>query len=168
VWIERISTRHRLDAFTCGNKEMDQWLHRHALDNEAIDVSRTSILTDDGVAVIGYYTLTGTSAEQRALPRSLRKGTPQGVEQPGVLLARLAVATEHHNNRLGTRLVIDAVRVVAEVGERVGCRFIAIDPISEQARETYLRWGFAEVPGDRRMYLSLAQAIATFIEVDNS
>jgi GNAT superfamily N-acetyltransferase len=167
VWIERISERHQLDAFTCGNKEMDRWLHRHALDNEAIGVSRTKVLTD-GDAVIGYYTLTATSAEQTDLPRALRKGTPQGVDQPGVLLARLAVATEHQNQGLGTRLMVDAVRLAAEAGERVGCRFIAIDPISDRARETYLGWGFAEVPRDRRMFLPLSQAIATFIEVDGS
>ncbi len=167
MWIERINERHPLEAFTCGNKEMDQWLHRHALDNEAIGVSRTNVLTD-GDAVIGYYTLTGTSAEQSDLPRSLRKGTPQSVDQPGVLLARLAVASERQNQGLGTRLMVDAVRVAAEVGERVGCRFIAIDPISDRARETYLGWGFAEVPGDRRMYLPLSQAIAAFIEVDGS
>ena len=167
MWIERISGHHPLEAFTCGNKDMDRWLHRHALDFEAIDVARTYILTD-GDGVIGYYTLTGTSAEQSALPRSLRKGTPQNVDQPGVLLARLAVAVEHQNQRLGTRLMVDAVRKAAEVGEQVGRRFIAIDPISDRARETYLDWGFAEVPGDRRMYLPLSHAIASFIEVDGS
>ena len=160
MWVERIRDAHALDRFSCGNEAMDGWLSRFALDSERTGVSRTYILTEDGVEVIGYYTLAGMSAEQVELPRVLRRGTPPGVAQPGCLLRRLAVAETRQKQGLARDMTVDAVRVAAKAAELIGGRFIAVDPIDQRAREIYLNWGFQQIAGDanRRLYLSLEQA----------
>lgn len=159
--IEHLNPLHLLDRFDCGNKAMNDWLARHASDNEQLDLSRTYVLTADTTEVLGYYTLTGMSAAQTELPRFLRRRTPQNLIQPGCLLARLAVALDHQGEGLGRDLMVDAVKEALAASEHIALRFIAVDPIDDRARAIYTRWGFHEIPGDHRMFLGLAEAAAS-------
>lgn len=167
MWIESLDETHDLTQFTSGNKAMDDRLQRHALENEQIGVSRTYLLLDSP-GVIGYYTLAGMSAQSAELPKSLRSRAPQTVAHPGCLLARLAVATSHQGMGVARDLMVDAVRIACDAAERIGGRFLAVDPIDENARAMYRRWGFSDVVGDvlSRMYLNLTIARATFDAID--
>jgi GNAT superfamily N-acetyltransferase len=163
VWVEHIGEAHAVDRFSCGDKEMEDWLVRFALENDQNDLSRTYVLTEDGTEVIGYYTLAGMHAERATLPKNLRRGMPL-LLQPGCLLARLAVAVQHQGQGYARDLVVDAIRIAVEAADLIGGRFMAVDPLNDRVRQMYLKWGFSQIPSDEddRLYLSLDQARSTF------
>jgi GNAT superfamily N-acetyltransferase len=164
VHIEPLSDDHDVAAFTCGNKVLDTWLTRHAMENHRRDLSRVFVLVADTGVVAGYYSVTMASVTQRELPKKLGRGLPSEVVIGAPLLGRLAVATEWQGQGYGRDLLVAAVERIALAAESVAARFIAVDPIDEAAHRFYLRWGFKSIEGDplNRMYLRLNDAIAAF------
>jgi GNAT superfamily N-acetyltransferase len=158
--VERLGADHRLAGFDCGVEALDDWLTSHALDNQRRNLSRTFVLVDDAGRVVGYYSLTMGGARREALPPRYGRGLPS-YEIGMVLLARLAVDRSRQGEGLGRDLLIEAIERAAAAGEQAAARFIAVDPIDENARAFYMAFGFKSVSGggERRMYLRIDEAL---------
>ncbi len=163
--IERLSERHDLSRFGCGNKALDDWLRLHALENQRRNLSRSYVLVDDAGAVVGYYALSMGGVAREDLPPRLGRGLP-GYEIGMVLLARLAIEASHQGEGFGRDLLIDAIGQAAAAGLHAAARFIAVDPIDASARRFYDRFNFQGVEGDRhgRMFVRIDEALATLEE----
>jgi GNAT superfamily N-acetyltransferase len=161
VRVERLADRHEVGNFSCGAKDLDDWLSVHALDNQRRDLSRTFLLLDDADRVVGYYALTMGGVRKEALLTRYGRGLPK-FDIGMVLLARFAVADERQGQGLGRDLLIEAIERAADAGTHVAARFIAVDPIDEAARAFYAKFGFRLVEGDveGRMYLRIDEALA--------
>jgi GNAT superfamily N-acetyltransferase len=89
-----------------GVPELESWLKRWALQNEASGASRTYVISADG-RVIGYYALaTGAVAQQQATGR-VRRNMPEPI--PVMVIGRLAVDRGHQGTGLGAALSKDAL-----------------------------------------------------------
>jgi GNAT superfamily N-acetyltransferase len=161
VRVERLGDHHEVGNFSCGVKDLDDWLSVHALDNQRRDLSRTFLLLDDADRVVGYYALTMGGVRKEALPTRYGRGLPK-FDIGMVLLARFAIADERQGQGLGRDLLIEAIERAADAGTHVAARFIAVDPIDEAARAFYAKFGFRLVEGDveGRMYLRIDEALA--------
>jgi GNAT superfamily N-acetyltransferase len=159
--VEAIAGHHNVDRFGCGVKLLDDWLRAHALENHRRDLSRTFVLVDDAGAVIGYYALSMGGVSRQALPSRYGQGLP-GYDIGMVLLARFAIAQGHQGEGFGRDLLIEAVKQAALAGQHAAARFIAVDPIDENARSFYAKFSFRAVEGDDggRMYLRIDEALA--------
>ena len=165
--VERLADHHQLGSFTCGVKALDDWLRYHALENQRRNLSRTFVLLDDGDRIVGYYALTMGGVRREALPSRYRKGLPP-YEIGMVLLARIAIADDHHGRGLGRDLLIEAIERAADAGTQVAARFIAVDPIDENARAFYDKFAFKQIQGDAggRMYLRIDDVLAALEDSD--
>jgi GNAT superfamily N-acetyltransferase len=161
VRVEHLDDHHDVTSFACGVKALDDWLRAHAIDNEHRNLSRTFVLVDDGDEVVGYDALTMGGVLREELPPRYGRGLPR-YEIGTVLLARLAVRLDHQGQGLGRDLLIEAIERAAVAGTHAAARFIAVDPIDENARSFYSAFGFKSVPGDdgARMYLRIDDALA--------
>ncbi len=159
--VERLDDHHEVGNFSCGVKDLDDWLSVHALDNQRRDLSRTFLLLDDADRVVGYYALTMGGVRKEVLPARYGRGLPK-FDIGMVLLARFAIADERQGQGLGRDLLIEAIERAADAGTHVAARFIAVDPIDEAARAFYAKFGFRLVEGDveGRMYLRIDEALA--------
>ena len=159
--VERLGDHHEVGNFSCGVKDLDDWLSVHALDNQRRDLSRTFLLLDDADHVAGYYALTMGGVRKESLPTRYGRGLPK-FDIGMVLLARFAIADERQGQGLGRDLLIEAIERAADAGTHVAARFIAVDPIDEAARAFYAKFGFRLVEGDveGRMYLRIDEALA--------
>ena len=159
--VERLGEHHEFGGFSCGVKDLDDWLHTHALDNQRRNLSRTFVLLDDANHVVGYYSLTMGGVRKEALPGQYGRGLP-GYDIGMVLLARFAIAIGHQGQGLGRDLLIEAIERAADAGTQVAARFIAVDPIDENARSFYAKFAFRQVEGDvgNRMYIRIDDALA--------
>ena len=159
--VERLADHHQLGSFTCGVKALDDWLRDHALENQRRNLSRTFVLLDDGDRIVGYYALTMGGVRREALPPRYGRGLPPH-EIGMVLLARFAIADDHHGRGLGRDLLIEAIERAADAGTQVAARFIAVDPIDESARAFYGKFAFRQIQGDAggRMHLRIDDALA--------
>lgn len=159
--VERLGDHHQLSSFECGNARLDDWLVRHALENQRRDLSRTFVLLDDTDSVAGYYSLAMGGVRREALPRRLGHGMP-AFDIGMVLIGRLAVSTAWQGRGIGRDLLVDAIRTAAIAGAHAAARFVAVDPIDAAAAAFYARFGFRAIEGDAggRMFLRLDTAIA--------
>jgi GNAT superfamily N-acetyltransferase len=143
MWLcERLSEMHDLAAFDCDNEKLNDWLRRHARNNEG-RASRTFVVPvrDE---VIGYYSLAAGSVMRGELPRKLRHGTPEPV--PIIVLGRLAVDNRHKKRGLGAALLKDAILRSLGAGESVGVLAIMVHAIDDQAGAFYRKYGFVSSP----------------------
>lgn len=129
---------HQIEGFRSGEAALDDWLRRRARANQASGASRTYVVCD-GTRVVGYYALaTGGIAKGIAAGR-FRRNIPDPI--PVVVLARLAVDSEHQGRGLGRALFRDAARRVSSAADAIGIRGIVVHAISAEAKRFHLALG---------------------------
>ena len=142
--IALLDAGHDLARFDCGNEQLTDWLHRHALNSQRADMART-YLALEGKTVAGYFSLTTGSVRPDEAPKRYARGMPR-YPIPTILLARLAVDLRHQHNRLGSRLLAEALRLAVAASDAAAVRLVVVDAINERAAGFYRDRGFIDVP----------------------
>jgi GNAT superfamily N-acetyltransferase len=163
VRVERLGEGHDRAGFHCDNDALDRWFHDHALAAQKQDTARTFVLIDDTDPVVGYYSLSMGSVMSAEAPRRLTRGLPR-YPVPIVLLARLAIDRAEQGKGLGISLLFEALHRASLAAEHAAARLIAVDPIDDNARAFYLRWGLQSVEDDPlgRLFIRTRDALASF------
>ena len=140
---EHLTASHDVSEFDSGEPELDEWLRRRALANEATGASRTYVISASG-RVVGYYALASGAVAQAEAPGRVRRNMPNPV--PVMVLGRLAVDREWQGRGLGRGLLRDAILRTLQAAKIGGIRAILVHAISERARGFYLDCGFRASP----------------------
>lgn len=152
-------SRHVVDAFDCGESDLDAWLRDHAGGAAARRVARTFVWCRAGEdAVVGYYSLTAHRLVRDELPKGLGRGSPN--EVPAVLLARLALDRRLRGTGLGGALLADALERVMAATTLVAARFVVVDALHETAAAFYEHHGFRRIPGTLRLVQKVSAVAA--------
>jgi GNAT superfamily N-acetyltransferase len=138
-----LGNHHRLVDFDCGEPPLDDWLKRRAARNQANGSSRTYVVCEQDT-VIGYYCLAAGAIGHADAPATMRRNRPDPV--PVLMLGRLAIHRDHHQQGIGTALLNDAIRRAIEAANIAGVTALLVHAISEQARRFYRSRGFIESP----------------------
>ena len=68
-----------------------------------------------------------------------------------ILIARLAVDVRCQGQRLGSRLLSEALRRAVAASDAAAARLVVVDAIDEAAVGFYQRWGFIDAPDNPRL-----------------
>lgn len=142
---EKLSSKHDLTRFLCGEPALDDWLKRRALQNEESGASRTYVLCLEQ-QVVGYYALAVGAVAHIEAPGRVRRNMPNPV--PVMVTGRLAVDQTCQGQAIGPALLRDAVLRTLKAAEIAGIRAILVHAISERAKQFYEKWGFISSPVD--------------------
>jgi GNAT superfamily N-acetyltransferase len=126
---------HQVNSFSCGESALDEWLKRRALANNVSGASRTFVVDDDDLHVIGYYALAAGAVTHQESTRAIRQNMPDPV--PVMVLARLAVDVRAQGIKLGAALLRDAVQRCQLVSQNAGVRAMLVHALNDQARQFY-------------------------------
>ena len=137
---EPLGPDHRIDAFACGESVLDEWLKRRALGNQANGASRTFVVRDNQLQVLGYYALAAGAVAHHEATRSVRQNMPDPV--PVMVLGRLAVDVRAQGMRLGAALLQDALQRTMLVSQNTGVRAMLVHALNDRARQFYEYYGF--------------------------
>lgn len=160
--IEKLRREHSLDAFDCGQPDLNSWLFKHALQNQGSNAAQTYIgLAND--AVIGYYSLAVGQVEYTDAPERLQKGLARH-PVPIMLLARLAVHKEWQKKGIGRALLRDAVLRTLQAADIAGIRALAVHAKDDGAKRYYEQFDFAPSPTDPLHLFVLLKDIRKHIE----
>jgi ribosomal protein S18 acetylase RimI-like enzyme len=143
--IEPLERRHKRHEFSCDVDVLDVFLKRFALQNQRDNLSRSFVLCDDALYVVGYYTLVASSLRRDSIPDDYR--LPR-YPIPTVLLARLAVDSKHAGVGVGKHLVKDAMKRTASISESTGVYALEVDSKNDTAKRFYAGFGFIELRDD--------------------
>jgi GNAT superfamily N-acetyltransferase len=144
--IEKLRRDHPIDAFDCGQESQNQWLRKHALQNQGAGAAQSYVGLVGGV-VIGYYSLAVGQIEYIDAPERLRKGLARH-PVPIMLLARLAVDKSWQKKGVGRALLRDAVLRTLQAAEIAGIRALAVHAKDDAARRYYEQFDFEASPAD--------------------
>ncbi len=142
---EPLNAQHRLEGFDCGKPALNEWLLRHARQAQGSGSAKTFVVSEDGVRVAGYFSLTVGQVDTLDAPERIRKGMGQ-YPLPVVILPRLAVSVADQGRGVGLGLLQDAIRRTMLIAEQAGIRAMLTHPIDEEAAKFYARFGFIASP----------------------
>lgn len=141
-------------AFHCGHSSLDEYIRRYASQDVRRNVARVFVATaeDDFRRLAGFFTLSAGSVSCSSLPKSMARKLPR-YPVPVALIGRLAVDVEFQGKGLGSILLADACKKVAQASEVLAMAGIIVDAKDETAASFYRHFGFSPLPGqpDRLM-----------------
>jgi GNAT superfamily N-acetyltransferase len=156
--VEPLVARHDRTAFSCGNESLDRYLQQQANQDARRNLAAVFVTCTEGTnTVVGYYTLSAFAVLPRELPDHLLRRLPRYDRLPAILLGRLAVDRRQHGQRLGQRLLLDALLRCRDESARIGALAVVLDAIDSNALGFYEHFGFQLlVDHANRLYLPMA------------
>jgi GNAT superfamily N-acetyltransferase len=152
--------KHQRLAFACGNEPLDRFIHEHAHQAIAKNLSKTYVAVNerDQTVILGYYTVTTCRIEAGELTATvLRRLKLPKHDLPASLVARLAVSESVKGQGVGSLMLMDAMARCARVAEDVGGVAIDVDAIEDGVTAFYERVGFTRFePGSLKMFMLMA------------
>ncbi|MEZ8968125.1 GNAT family N-acetyltransferase [Vibrio breoganii] len=153
--------KHYRSRFNCGIKALNNYLTVMASQQAKKDNTRTFVLEDDNNSshIIGFYTLTMTPIDLKALPNKLQKKHQSSTS--GGLIARLAVDERYKGKGFGEWLLIDSLRKLLAASDSVGFPIIIVDA-KDGAKDFYERYGFrAFQDAENKLFITIADVKAS-------
>jgi GNAT superfamily N-acetyltransferase len=144
--IEKLQRDHAVEAFDCGNKDLNRFLQQYALLNQNNGASITYVGLADQ-AIIGYYSLAVGSIEYEKAPERVIKGLAHH-SIPIMLLARLAVDYQWQKKGIGAALLKDAMLRTLQAADIAGIRAFVVHAKDDVAKGFYERFDFLPSPSD--------------------
>jgi ribosomal protein S18 acetylase RimI-like enzyme len=164
---EPLRGKHDFGEFSCGEADLDEWLHKYSRHAEHARSARTFVSCSSDV-VVGYYTTAIGQVDPDDSTKRLLKGQPAGRPVPVLVLARLAVDRRHQHKGLGRSLLYDALLTCVVIAERVGVAAV-VAHTNDGAAGFYDNYGFEESPTDplhRILLMKDVRALLTEAGVD--
>lgn len=144
--IEKLQRAHAVDAFDCGNDELNRFLKQYALQSQASRGATTYVGLAD-TTVIGYYSIRVGEVEYDQASERLKKGLGR-YPIPIMILARLAVDLRWQKQGVGQALLRDATLRTLKVADEVAIRAIVVHAKDAAAQGYYQQFDFTPSPTD--------------------
>lgn len=132
-----------LKKFDCGVEELNVYLVRYALKNDALGMGKTFVASDAEGSVVGYFTLSTAQVAFEEIPALSVKKYPR-YPLPALRLSRLAVKKEYQKKGLGAWLLKQAFIKILNAAEIAGICLILVDA-KESAVSFYKHFGFMKL-----------------------
>jgi GNAT superfamily N-acetyltransferase len=164
VRLEHLTHDHDCSAFSCGKRELDEWLARAALTAQRMGTSRVFVwLADEAGRVVGCFALAPHTVDRAEAPSSVAHGAPSQI--PAILLGKLALDSSLQGQGFGGVLLAAALARAIDGMRHVGGRVVVADAIDDEARALYEHFGFLPVPGNPRRLVRKASDIAASLQL---
>jgi GNAT superfamily N-acetyltransferase len=153
--MERLGEKHNRAAFSCGVEALDRYLWKQASQDVAKKVAAAFVITPDGEAIAGFYTLSAHVVKLGDLPLNVARKLPRYPNVPATLLGRLAVSRDFRGHGIGELLLLDALKRALLNTREIASAVVVVDAKDDRAREFYLRHDFIPLPSqpNRLFYL---------------
>jgi len=145
--IHKLSGDDLTDSFACGQDDLDRFLKRFALANQAANTTQTYVTCRAGRVVVGYYSLAVGSVKREIAPSRAVKGMARH-PVPVMILARLAVDRSEQGSGIGKALLKDALLRTAQAADIAGIRALVVHAKDDAARRWYEQFDFEPSPTD--------------------
>ncbi len=148
--------KHKRKRFVCGKPALDDFIRARTGQYEKRNLGRTYVAVKAGdPTVFGYYTIASSALAIEELPSEPARKLPKH-PVPVILLGRLAVDQSAQGQRLGEKLLIDALQRSLELSQFLGVHAVEVDAIDAEAKAFYERYGFTCLPGQAlHLYLAI-------------
>ena len=152
--IELLDGHHPRVDLDCGVPALNEFLQRHAGQQQRRGIGKTWVAVDDGLAVLGFVTVSAGGVSTATLPSDLK--LPR-YPVPIMRIGRLAVDLRHRGQGIGMDLLSFALHLALDVSARIGLYAVVVDAKDDTAAHFYRRHGFIPTLDDARcLFLPLS------------
>ena len=144
--VRKLAATDLVDDFDCGQPALNHFLQRFAWINQKANSAQTYVCCQDEI-VVGFYSLAVGSVESATAPTRVIKGLARH-PTPVMLLARLAVDSQHQGKGLEQALLKDALLRTAQAADIAGIRCLLAHAKDDTAKRWYESWEFEPSPTD--------------------
>lgn len=164
ITIEEITHQHNRKVFDCGINELNQFLQQQARQKTVKNISKTYVARQNSAptTIIGYHTLTGYSV---ITPPACREYKNYPHPLNAVKLARLAVDRLYQGQRLGEKLLVDAIYRTVLVAQQISAIGLFVDPMTPEIIPFYQQYDFLSAETGDPSCIEMWLPIKTCIEV---
>lgn len=154
IAIEQLQRSHDRAQFDCGNDQLNEFIRKHARQNQEADVGRTYVAARAS-RIAGFFTLSVGSVSRDTLADENAKRLPR-YPVPTAHLGRLAVDRAFRGQGIGARLLIRAMEISVQVADVIGVHALEVRAKDSDGRAFYEHFGFRSLrDDDLHLYLSL-------------
>lgn len=153
--IELLNKKHNREDFDCGKELLNNYLEKQAGQDIKRKLSVCFVLSENGVNIQGYYTLSNNSIPLNSFPEPIQKKLPKSYSSiPTTLLGRLAIDKKYQGQGIGKILLIDALKRSYELSLEIGSFAVVVDPIDDEAERFYQKYDFIKLPDSHKMFIA--------------
>ena len=112
----------------------------------------------DEERIAGYYTLSAIAVERGALPPTFTHRMARYEVYPATLIGRLAVDRQYHDQRIGGRLLLDALARSLAASREIASVAVITDAKNPEVEGFYKHHGFMTLwteSHERRLFLPM-------------
>lgn len=162
--IEPLGKQHDRAAFSCGNEQLDRYLHSRATQDRKRNIASPYVVVDrERKQIIGYYTLSMSGVSLEQLPQGIAKKLPKYPIVGVTLIGRLAIASGYKGAGWGKLLLLDALYRSLLVSKTTASFAVVVDAIDDQAVGFYQRFEFqAFLDRPYRLFRTMANIAQAF------
>lgn len=140
-------TEYVTKEFDCGKAPLNVFLTEHLKRQHGGKFLRAYVLRtkEPKPDVMGYYTLSGSCFDKKALPSKTQQKKIPYKNVPTVTLGRLAVDKSLQGQGYGAVLITHAMKVIWQASQAVGIHGMFVDAIDDEAKAFYVKLGFIQL-----------------------
>jgi len=155
--ISPLMKRHDRGAFSCGKKQLDQYLKMQASQDMKRRLAAVFVLEDEkGTEIIGYYALSALSVDVGDLRENATKGLPTKRPLPCTLLGQFAIHETWKGQNIGAWLLGHVLHNVLANSQKVGSFALVVDAVDDEAHAYWRHCGFIAFPNIKnRLFLPM-------------
>lgn len=139
--------------FSCGDQDLDQYLRMFARQNSQKGIGKTFVAIHQD-CVVGFYTISMSSLEFSDLLEIHNKGIPK-YPIPVAKIGRLAVDSRFQGKKIGSALLLDALKKINEASNTVAAYAVLVDSKNERAKKFYESFGFVSYKKELSLYIPM-------------
>lgn len=153
---------HDRAAFSCGNAALDRYIREQASQDVKRALAAVFVITasDAPRTILSYYTLSSRELKTEQLPSELAKKSGRYGYVGVTLLGRLAVDERCKGQGLGAFTLLSALEKSLTATRNVASWAVFVDAIDDVAANFYRKYGFLELPEDKRKLFLPMRTIA--------
>lgn len=152
VSIKDARNKSSLKSFNCGNNDLNIFLRNFAWANDRNGIGKTYVLINKNV-IYGFFTLSSAQIKRSSLIDETDTRLPR-YPIPAIRLARLAVDKKYQGQKIGSRLLKEALVKIVNASNVVGIYLIVVEPKIE-AIGFYEKYGFKRLD-EKTYYITLS------------
>lgn len=146
---EPIRPLHRVEDFSCGDAQLDDWLKSQALASQQGRRRCTYVVVDEEDCVRGYYTLVAGGVSVQAATGSDHRNMPDPV--PVMVMPRIAVDRTARDAGLPVSMLRDVIERVDALALYGGVRALLVYALEDRSKTFYERYGFSPTVVDPKV-----------------
>jgi ribosomal protein S18 acetylase RimI-like enzyme len=156
-FFEPLGPAHDRAAFSCEQPHLERYIKTQARQDASKNLAAVFIVTVDGRAIAGFYTLSHYSIWSADIPQEIKHRLTKHDQLPATLIGRLARHTEYRGTGAGDTLLVDALRRCLALSTQAASRAVVVEAENEGGTAFYRKFGFEAFPGrPLKMFLPTA------------